>query len=268
MELTTLDPALDPALAAARQSLHRFMALSFLDPRADSWFMLDALREEPLLVEAAAIVRGRHEAEPTAPARGEWPPGFLDPAAVLSRLPVSADALNRRYEEAFGLLVTNACPPYETEYIPEKLTFQRSNTLADLAGFYHAFGLAVSSRRPERPDHIVLELEFMSLLIGLERRAEADPPPLSEERRSICRDTQRVFLRDHLVWWVPAFVRLLSREDPDGFYAAAGRFLSALMLAERAHFGIEAPEAPEAPAMIPTSGTLERSEACEGCGVV
>ena len=57
----------------------------------------------------------------------------------------------------------------------------------------------------------------------------------------------------------PISAQLRGTLAPDGFFAAAGRFLSALVQAERSHFGIETP------AMIPAPSAAGRPEACEGC---
>ncbi len=253
--------AYDSAISLARQSLYRFSALSLLDPRAGCWERLAELRESDLLTRAAALVRNEPAAKAETLAPGERPLSELDPARVLSALPDSQSALNAEFEKTFGLLVSNACPPHEMEYINHKFTFQQSHTLGDISGFYHAFGFTLSTEHPERPDHISLELEFMALLLGLERQAMENADPKGLEHAEICREAQARFLREHLTWWAPAFSRLLGRENEGGFYDIAGVFLAALIAAERSLFGIDANTG------AVRSTTAEQPEECEGCSI-
>lgn len=257
---TATSRSFDPAVIAARQVLYRFAAISLLDPKAGTWQQLGAMRGDPLLPEAARMICSLPDAKPKELALGERPHTELDPAKVLDKLPNSPEALNDQYENTFGLLVSNACPPYETEFINSNLTFQRSNELADISGFYAAFGLTTSIEHPERPDHIVLELEFMAFLLSLERLAREENSNLRAERLQICRTAQQRFLKDHLAWWVPAFAKLLGRENPSGFYDAVGEFLSALIPAERALLHVNPASQP-----APTPSQPERPEQCEGC---
>ena len=192
-------------------------------------------------------------------ALGDRPLADLDPSLVLSRLPRSRDCLNQHFENTFGLLVSTACPPHETEYIHSKFSFQRSNALADISGFYRAFGVTSSQQHPERPDHIVQELEFMAVLIGLARQADQVESPRREERFDVCHAAQVRFLREHLAWWAPAFARLLAREARGEYYEATAVFLAALVTAERSLFGVPPVTQPPAPTDI------ERPEACDGC---
>ena len=78
--------------------------------------------------------------------------------------------------------------------------------------------------------------------------------------RRICLDAQRRFLGEHLAWWAPAFAHLLTRQNPGGFYEAAGTFLAALIPAERSLLYVPAPEPREIKPF-----TIERPEECEGC---
>ena len=253
-----LETAFDPALCMARQSLYRCAALSLLDPQTGSWEQLHALRTDRLLTEAATLIREHPAARVRQFARGERPLADLDPQRVLDRLPRSRVALNDQYEQTFGLLVSNACPPYETEYIDSKLSFQRSNTLADVNGFYLAFGLKTSQQNPERPDHVVLELEFMAFLLGLELQAGDGDPSKRNDRLEVCRVAQGRFLREHLAWWVPAFAHLLGKESAGGFYEAVSVFAAALIAAERASLHVPVPATLARPAV----GQLDE---CAGC---
>jgi TorA maturation chaperone TorD len=249
----------DRAANIARQAMYRFAGLAFLDPQAGSWNRLNALQDDSLLFGAAILIRSLPDARPAEFGPLEYPIEMLDPRRVLDHLPDSERALNAQYENTFGLLVSSHCPPYETEYINSKFAFQRSNTLADISGFYQAFGLTPSGSRPERPDHVVLELEFMACLLGLERQAYDDDSERQKNRRQVCRDAQARFQHEHLGWWTPAFAKLLGVANPSGFYAAAGEFLAALIPTERGF--LKVPPAPQP--VGPTA--VERPEHCEGC---
>jgi len=250
----------DKALTSARQIVLRFAAICFLDPRAGTWQRLRDSNDSTLLRDAAELVREHRTSLNIELAKGELSVAQLDPARVLTRLPAAANDLNDEYEAAFGLLVSGSCPPYETEYVNSKLVFQRSNGLADVAGFYRAFGLEPSDQLPERHDHIVLELEFMAYLAALEVTAQSKRTALWRERAGVCRSAQQRFLAEHLAWWTPAFAHLLARQCPGGFYEAAAKFLAALIPAERAILGVAAPSVgPVEPSSI------DRPEECEGC---
>lgn len=248
----------DLAVNVARQALYRFTALTLLDPRAGSWHTLVELSSDPFVTQAAAVLRELPFASADRLGPGEFPATALDPDEVLAALPASERAFNDLYEATFGLLVSNACPPYETEYINAKFSFQRSHGLADVSGYYRAFGLTVSSGHPERHDHVVLELEFMAFLLGLERQA-ATGIVGSDERRNVCRSAQRQFFADHVAWWASAFAKLLAREARCGFYFAVAKLLGALIAAERALLGVDCAPRPAEPRPI------DRPDECDCC---
>lgn len=253
LEAATIDTELDPALIQALQALYRFAALALADPRVGSWPLLADPNAQRVVNAAAELLREETAARDQQLGWGERPIAELDPAEILARLPASPAAFNAAYEGQFGLLVSSGCPPYETEYIDSKLSFQRSNALSDVAGFYQAFGWTPSLSNPERPDHIALELEFMATLCGMTENAG------NSEQAATCREAQASFLAEHLVWWAPALCRLLMHEDPHGYYGAIGRFLPTLLPAHRVLLGVAPHRQPAQPSLI------ERPEECDGC---
>jgi putative dimethyl sulfoxide reductase chaperone len=111
------------------------------------------------------------------------------------------------------------CSAHETEY--ERDAFVKSRQLADIAGFYHAFGLKVAESRRGLPDFIATELEFMSLVIKKEAYAALHG---MEEERQVSVDAQKSFIEAHVGRWLPTFCSNLS-EVSAGFYVAAAALL-------------------------------------------
>ena len=144
--------------------------------------------------------------------------------------------LQERYDVLFGHAVRGACPAYEMEYGRNEIIRQASD-LADLAGFYRAFGLEIAGDKNGRPDHIAAECEFMSALCLKEAYAHAQG---DKENADICLDAERTFLRDHLARWLPAFAHHVEDADGDGFFGSLARFADAFVKAECSHFDIHA----------------------------
>lgn len=125
----------------------------------------------------------------------------LDPA-LAEVLPVeppdaSADELARRWIRWFE---HGRIAPYEGSNV---LAGAGGVTprLADVAGFYRAFGLRVHH---ERPDHVVAEFEFLATLLGREAAARRDgrDDATTRERAATCDRAARAFVRDHLGPWI------------------------------------------------------------------
>lgn len=247
--------------ALAREYLYRFMASSISDPlRGDPGLLMDA-KTQRLASVATDLLRAEAEQDDCALGFGELPAQMLTLDGLLEELRKPLEARREEYDRIFGLLTCRECPPYETEYHPSKETFYRAQQMADIAGFYRAFGLCPAHTRPERPDHIVLELEFMSFLLMKRRCAEADASSLAqqEEWETVCDEAQRNFFRDHLSWWLPAFALGLRRKAETGLFAMIGQVLGAFLPLERRRFDLPAPRWPLQPAFI------ERPDEQDGC---
>src|SRR5262245_51463166 len=146
----------DTAVDLARECLYRFLGAALGDPYADAWHAVLDPQNQRLACEAGALLRADAANVSVELCRGELSPTLLDIGTVVIELQRSIEELRAGYDRVFGLVVPRECPPYETEYHPTSETFFRSQELADIAGFYRAFGLEPAHDRPERPDHIAL----------------------------------------------------------------------------------------------------------------
>ncbi|MBK7395176.1 MAG: molecular chaperone TorD family protein [Myxococcales bacterium] len=102
---------------------------------------------------------------------------------------------------------------YETEY-GRMRGMSKGNDLADLAGFYHAFGLDLDATEVhEMHDHVAVELEFYAMLLAKQAYLVAHH---DEEGVAVVSDARRKFLTDHLGGFVPAIAARLGDDEVYG----------------------------------------------------
>jgi TorA maturation chaperone TorD len=191
--------------ALARAALYRLLALAFSYPTPE---VREAL---PWAIEVARVAAELADAETRR--RVE---------ALASALAGDGAGLEAAFQRVFTLSYSEDCPPYETAFSSSHI-FQQTQEQADLAGFYRAFGV---NAHAERPDHIALELEFCYLLVLKEAHARELGEP---DHIRICRDAQRVFLRDHLARWAPLIGQRVAVTGAASPYGAAGALLVAFV---------------------------------------
>lgn len=265
----TADTETPAAVDLARELLYRFLATALRRPGAGlAPAVLDA-DGRWLLGQAGELLREDAATRAARPGFGELPADELSLAALLAALPDSPDEHQAEFDRVFGLIPPRECTPYETEHHPPDEAFFRAQQMADVAGFYRAFGVRPSAALPEQPDYLPLELEFVALLLAKKRMALAEldtgaaaADTAVADRARVCDEAAREFLRDHLAWWVPSFCAGLRKRAGGGLYVAVARLLAALVTADRVRYGIPPPRVslPAAPAP-----PAEEEGACAGC---
>lgn len=231
MSVHTETPVDTAGEALARSQVYRALALAFRHPEADSLGTLSGV--------VAALAEAQTLPTPVAEAVAG-----LNAALQGVRL----DDLQDQYVATFGHVTVPDCPLYETACGMGD-PFLQPQTLADLAGFYRAFGLEMAGEAHERADHLTVELEFMHYLAYREAYALEHHGP---EQVAIVHDGERRFLEAHLGRWAPVLARAVAARA-GGPLAAAARLLERLLAHEVERWRIApAPVVTEgAPLMIP-----------------
>ncbi len=171
-------------------------------------------------------------------------------------------ALQAAHRRSFGL-AGSLC--YETEYgLPHE--FRQSQELADISGFYRAFGFRLGGARRERPDHLAVELEFMYALALKQAYALHGG---AAAQAQICVDAQMRFLQDHLGRWLELFERSLITNGGVEPYLSLVHFLTAFVLADAAALGVKwQGETARIATNIPLQHTpFDPDFSCAGCAL-
>jgi TorA maturation chaperone TorD len=232
------------ALLSARELVLRFLALAASDPASERFSEIQDDGFQELACAAARYLAAEPAVHSAELAAGESSPESLDllPLGIRAR----GEGTIEDHSRVFGLVVSKECPPYEVEYCPQTFSVYRSQRMADIAGFYRAFGLTPGRDMPERVDHLACELEFMAWLVAKERYALEQEGGEWDERARTCQDAQRGFFAEHVAWWVPAFAHALGQrahatDPPSLFHVALAQALAAYIPIERNLLGIEPP---------------------------
>jgi putative dimethyl sulfoxide reductase chaperone len=160
---------------------------------------------------------------------------------------IDPTAFRTEYTRLFSNTALTDFPPYGADYLASHI-FMKAQSLADVAGFYRAFGVGVRAGS-ERPDHISAELEFMGYLCFKEAYAADHGRP---EALAVTVAAQRRFLSEHLGRWAPLFLVRFGVVSVQPFYRAMTAFARVFLAIEAMRLGVS-PEAvfevsPDAPA--------------------
>lgn len=111
-------------------------------------------------------------------------------------------------------------PLYETYYTYTS-PFQQASELADISGFYNAFGLKLDLRTVERADHISIQLEFMAFLL-----LRLSTETANSEATAVIEAAIKKFVAEHLGRWAPALGEMIRAKSESKTYSQIGAILS------------------------------------------
>lgn len=178
----------------------------------------------------------------------------------------NVDKLVKGYRDTFGsATVAMDCPPYEM-YFSGSQIYQQTQELADISGFYKAFGVEISrDDTTSRWDHIAVELEFLHFLTyklayAIENHAE-------KEQES-CLAAKKKFLNAHIGRWIKAFANAVEKKSPAAFYREVADMTNEFIHLDMKNLGVDAEEIDELLGNEPDY--LQRLEgksaqACDSC---
>lgn len=187
-----------------------------------------------------------------------------DPQTLLIELQGAAQSFGDRDEweaeanHAFGPAA--AVSPHETEYTSQRNPFMQANELADIRGFYVAFGVEPSQSHGERADHVGLELEFMHMLACKIR----DSDPNNESELQVPKDAARKFLECHLGRFAGAMAGQAENAPIHPFYAYLVALTGAVVDTAIKTLGLKP---------VPATGSADEPQepdemGCQGCPAV
>lgn len=101
--------------------------------------------------------------------------------------------------------------------------------LADISGFYNAFGYPEEDIDNKPPDHICKELGYLSFMFAKEAHALYKE---DTEAAETCSQARTKFIKEHLLEWSTSFVENVSENAPDSFFSKAAALMNEAVEAE------------------------------------
>lgn len=204
--------------AGSREDVYRLLAACYYPPSS-------ALVEENCCAALAALL-------------SVLAPDAAAPAIEAAQISAgqSLEALAVEHARLFLGPFQLVAPPYGSYYLEDKKTVMGDSTAAAEA-FYRSCGLHLATDFHELPDHISVELEFMSYLVFTQRQAEANGN--SDESRRFAA-LQLEFLSKFLMPWLEPFTAAVINDGEAPFYQAIARCTAAFVNSEKAALEVAA----------------------------
>ncbi len=211
-KIDRLSDVFHPARLRARGIFTSALARCLTDPNRTADDLSEWIRDREIFIEAWAVFSDHHrELESSALGLGELTPDQALAAAVHSYLQLDKPRREAVHQLIFGLVTCPECPPYETEFCHWADPTYRAQQLADIAGFYSAFGLEIGGHTSERIDHVSHHLEFIAFLTTKLEHIVNNEDALPEHLK-IVNEGLTHFIEDHIAWWIPTFAVAVERK--------------------------------------------------------
>lgn len=136
---------------------------------------------------------------------------------------LSRDISEEKRTALFGGI--GGCHDSESSY----RSLPAGNMLADIAGFYKAFGYPEDEAGSRSPDHISKELGYLSFMFAKEAHALYKE---ETEAAETCRQAYTKFIKEHLLEWSTLFAENVAENAPDSFFSNAAMLMNEAMQEE------------------------------------
>jgi TorA maturation chaperone TorD len=207
-------------LLEAKSTLYGFVSTLFSDPESEKFSMMKNPEFQKMVLNSCLQFDENNESELSGT--------FQNVISMVNEL--NRETIQNENVSIFGHTLSKETAPYALEHLKSTDVFFRTQKLADLNGFYKAFGMEVESI--ERADHIATQTEFLSYLILKELVAIKKN---LEEEIEICQKAFIDFHQEHFFDWAKMFSENLIEKVEGEFYPAAGKFLWGLICKEKSN---------------------------------
>ena len=207
-------------LLEAKSTLYGFVSTLFSDPESEKFSMMKNPKFQKMVLNSCLQFDENNESELSGT--------FQKVISMVNEL--NRETIQNENVDIFGHTLSKQTAPYALEHLKSTDVFFRTQKLADLNGFYQAFGMEVEC--VERADHIATQTEFLSYLILKELVAIKKN---LEEEIEICQKAFIDFHQEHFFDWAKMFSENLIEKVEGEFYPAAGKFLWGLICKEKSN---------------------------------
>ena len=208
-------------LLEVRSTLYGAVSALFSDPESEKFAMLFTPKIQGCVLDACFQLEELEKCEETTLSKSFQ--------MLMSKLDEKKkEDIRNEFVNVFGHTLSKQIAPYALEHLKNSDVFFRTQKLADLNGFYNAFGMEVESI--ERADHISTQTEFLSFLLLKELLAVQND---LHDEKEVCEKAFAEFNNDHFLDWTKMFSENLADKVDGVFYSLAGKFLLTFIESEK-----------------------------------